>query len=440
MSAATWTNWAGAQQCAPSRIERPRSEAELADIVGTAAQAGESVKAVGTGHSFTDCACTDGVMIDMTGLQRVLDADRDSGLVRLQGGIKLHQLGKELAALGLALENQGDIDAQSITGSTATATHGTGVRFQNLAARIEALSLVTAAGEVLELSPDSDPDAYLAARVSVGALGVVSQVTLRTVPLFTLHRRDEPRPLRDTLDALDDLVDSNDHFEFWVFPYTDVALTRTCRRSDEPPDPGPEWKRKLQEDVLENRVLQRFCSAGRRVPAAVPRLNRTVAALMSGSEVTDHAYKVYATSREVRFNEMEYAIPRANAREAVERVLATIERRQLPINFPLEVRFAAADDALLSTAHGRESCYIAVHQFIGMEYETGFRAAEEIFDSYGGRPHWGKRHYQRAATLRAVYPEWDRFQAVRARLDPSGAFTNDYLRRALGPVGAPVAA
>jgi L-gulono-1,4-lactone dehydrogenase len=428
----TWSNWTRDQRCAPEAIVRPASEAELVAAVQAAAARGRGVRAAGSGHSFTDAACTDGTMIDLGAMGRVLAADPATGLVTVEGGITLHQLGKELAARGLALHNQGDIDAQTLAGATATATHGTGVTFQNLSAGIAALRLVTAAGDVLELSPEHDPDAFLAARVGVGALGVVSAITLRCVPRFTLHRSDAPRPLEETLDRLNEHVDGNDHFEFWVFPYTRTALTRTCRRSDMPPDPPPAWRRRLQEDVIENRLLELICRTGRALPRAVPQLNRLVTGAMSASEVEDYSYNVFATQRRVRFNELEYGIPREHAREAVERALDAIERRRLPITFPLEVRFAAGDDALLSTAYGRETCYIAVHQYRGMEFETCFRAIESIMDGYGGRPHWGKRHYQCAATLAPRYPGWERFQAVRARLDPDRAFTNDYTRRVLG--------
>lgn len=423
-----WGNWAREQFCAPSAIVRPASEAELVDVVADAARRGETVRAVGTGHSFTDCACTDGVMIDMTGLQRVLDADRGSGLVTIEGGAKLHSLGPQLAAYGLGLENQGDIDAQSITGATATATHGTGARFPNLSARLVSLRLVTAGGDIVTLSEGDD---YLAARVSLGALGVISQVTVQTVPLYTLHRSDELRPLTQTLERLDEYVEGNDHFEFFVFPYAEKALTRTTHRSDQEPTPTPAWKRRLNED-LENGGLSLICRTGRRFPGAAPRLNRLMTSLMSNAAVTDRAYKVYATERKVRFTEMEYAIPREHGAAAIQRVIDVVRRRKLPIMFPLEMRFAAADDALLSTAHGRETCYIAVHQYTGMEFETYFRAVEQIMDEYAGRPHWGKRHYQGAATLRERYPQWDRFLAVRDRLDPNRVFLNDYTRRVLG--------
>jgi len=431
-----WTNWAGDQQCAPERIARPGSESELAAEVSAAAEAGQEVRAVGSGHSFTDTACTDGLMVDLSRMGRVLEADTDSGRVSVEAGIKLHALGAELAARGLALENQGDIDRQAIAGATATATHGTGARFANLSAQLVGMRLVTATGEVLDLSADSDPETFLAARVSVGALGIASVLTLQCVPLFTIHRRDEPGRLDEALDLLDEHVDGNDHYEFYAFPYSKTVMNRFSERCYREPVPVSERTLFVREALIENRIVDLFGRVGRAVPRAVPTLNRVLGRLVSADERTDHAYKVYASRREVKFTEMEYAIPRQDGREAVRRVMEMIERRRLPVAFPIEVRFAAGDDAFLSTAHGRDTCYIAVHQYRGMPFESYFRGVEEIMSSYGGRPHWGKRHYRAAALLRERYPDWDRFQAVRSRLDPGAAFTNDYVRRTLGPVAA----
>jgi FAD-linked oxidoreductase len=432
-----WTNWSGDQRCAPVQVVRPTSEDELAQAVADAAARGLQVRAVGSGHSFTDIACSDGMLIDTSAMQRVVDADPDSGLVTLQAGIRLHALGPANAHAGLALENQGDIDTQALAGALATATHGTGVRFGNLSTRVVAMRLVTATGDVVELTRDSDPEGLLAARVSLGALGIASEVTLACVPLYALLRHDRPLPLADVLDRLDEHVDGSDHFEFFLWPYTRTALVRSTTRSDTAPTPTPRWRRSVQERLIEHHLLGLVCRTGRRFPGRVPRLNGAIASALGESRVQDQAHRVYATRREVRFTETEYAIPRAHAREALERALALVERRRLPILFPFEVRFAAGDDAFLSTAHGRETCYIAAHQYAGMEFESFFRGFEEIMDAYGGRPHWGKRHYQSAATLRDRYPEWDRFQAVRARLDPDGVFVNDHVRRVLGPLGVP---
>lgn len=431
-----WRNWAGDQRCAPAIVEEPAGEPELIDCVRRAAEAGGSVRVVGSGHSFTDIACTDGHMLRLRRMSRVLDADPATGLVQVQPGITLHQLGKELAARGLALENQGDIDAQTLAGAISTATHGTGASFRNLSAQVAGVRLVAADGSVVDVSEDSDRELLRAARVGLGALGVIASITLRCLPIFTLHRVDRPRPLDETLAGLDALVEGNDHFEFFVFPYSRTAITRATERSDRSPERVNSRRRYIEETVLENRLLELCCRVGRRVPALVPPINRGISRLVGESELIERSHRVYATRRDVRFTEMEYAIPRAAGPVAVERVLEMVERRRLPVGFPLEVRFVAADDSHLSPSHGRDTCYVAVHMFRGMEFESYFRGVEAIMRDYGGRPHWGKRHYQSAAGLSELYPEWERFQSVRRRLDPGGLFRNDYIDRVLGPIGA----
>jgi len=419
-----WRNWTRDQRCAPERIERPGNEDELARAVAGARR----VKVAGAGHSFTDIACTDGTLIDLSGMNRVLALDGHE--VTVEAGITIRELGPALAERGLALQNQGDVDPQTLAGAISTATHGTGARFANLSSQVVRLRLVTATGEAVELR---DGDELLAGRVSLGALGAISAVTVRCVPAFAIHRIDAPRPLDDVLARFGGLVEANDHFELFVFPYTRIALTLTSERTDREPRPPGRARVLLRDVLLENAALELACRMGRRAPALIPRINRTLVRAMSPAEQLDHSHRVYTNRRSVRFTEMEYAIPRDRVVEALERVLALVERRRLPIGFPIEVRVTAPDDALLSTAHGRPTGYIAVHQYRGMEFEGYFRAVEAIMDDYEGRPHWGKRHYQSAATLRPRYPGWDRFLAVRERLDPERRFENEYLRRALGP-------
>jgi L-gulonolactone oxidase len=418
-----WTNWARDQRCAPERIERPADEAELVRAVAGAAR----VKVVGAGHSFTDIACTDGLMVDLSRMNRVLGVEGDE--VTVQAGITIRELGPALAERGLALENQGDVDAQTLAGAICTATHGTGARFGNISTQVVRLRLLTGDGAVVDLREGDD---LLAGRVSLGALGAIASVTVRCVPAFGVHRIDEPRPLDDVLGRFDEQVDASDHFELFVFPYTRTALTLTSRRTERPPRPPRAIQSFVRDVVLENAALELACRGGRAFPGAIPPINRLITGLMSRAEQLDASHRVYANRRLVRFTEMEYAIPREHVAQALERVLDLVERRRLPVGFPIEVRVSAPDDALLSTANGRPTAYVAVHQYRGMEFESYFRAVEAIMDEYGGRPHWGKRHYQTAATLRPRYPGWDRFQAVRQRLDPERKFENDYLRRVLG--------
>jgi L-gulonolactone oxidase len=428
-----WTNWAGDQCCQPAAIERPTAVGEVVGAVERGVAAGRSVRVAGSGHSFTGAVLTDGALLSLDRMGALLDADPASGLVRVQAGITLHALSQALAEHGLALPNLGDIDEQSIAGAISTATHGTGIALPNLSAQVRALRLVTAAGEVLELDGGDD---LLAARVAIGALGVITEVTLQTVPAFTLRGVDAPATLAEVLDGLDARVGGHRHFEFFVFPHADSALTRTNDAVDEPPRPRPKPRAYVDDVLLTNRAFQLACVIGRTVPRAIPSLNRLVTRVSGTSTRVDRSDRIFASPRLVRFTEMEYALPRPVAADAVRAIKATAER--YAINFPIEVRFVAADDALLSPAHDRETAYVAVHAFKGMEWEPYFRAVEAIADEHGGRPHWGKRHFQTAATLAPRYPGWERFAAVRTRLDPDGVFSNAYTDRVLGPAGAGV--
>jgi L-gulonolactone oxidase len=431
-----WRNWTGDQRCTPAVIEAPRTRAELIDAVARARQRGEPIHAVGSGHSFTEAALTDGAMIRTSALNRVLDADPASGLVKVEAGITLSELSSALWERGLAMENLGDIDRQTLAGAISTATHGTGSRFRNLSAQVEALELVLADGSLLEVSPEADREAYLAARVGLGALGVVYSATLRAVPAFVMRRLDSPRPLAETLEAIDELAARNDHFEFYVFPYTDRALVIERNRFDGPPRPRGRLSAYVNEILIENHAMDVLSRIGRRFPSTIPTLARFASRQFSRTEKVDRSYRIFASERRVRFTEMEYAIPREHGPGAVRRVLELVRERRLPVGFPIEFRVVAGDEAFLSTAYERETAYVAVHQYQGAPWAPYFRAVGEIMSSYGGRPHWGKRHFQTAASLSELYPRWDDFQGVRARLDPEGSFSNAYADRVLGPVQA----
>jgi L-gulono-1,4-lactone dehydrogenase len=435
-----WRNWAGDQRCLPARIERPSGRGELVEAVKRATEANLTVRAVGAGHSFTDAPCTGGVMLRMDRLDRVLDVAREAGLVKVEAGIALRALNEAIWGYGMALENLGDIDKQTISGAISTATHGTGARYSNLSTLVEAVELVLPDGTLLDVSADSEPELLPALRVGLGALGVIATVTLRTVPAFTIRRVDSPMPLEQTLERIQDLADGSDHFEFYVFPHTETALLRQSVRTDEPPKPRNPVAGYGQEVVLENWVIGGVARLGRRFPGRIPALSRFIASRLGKTTRVDRSYRVYASDRRVRFTEMEYAIPRRHAADAARRVLDAAERAQPPVGFPIEVRFVAGDDSWLSPAHDRDTTYIAVHQFQGMSWESYFRSVEAIMLDYGGRPHWGKRHFQTAATLAERYPRWEDFQDARARLDPEGRFRNLYLDRVLGPAASAEAA
>jgi L-gulonolactone oxidase len=429
-----WHNWARNQECAPRSIETPSTEDELVAIVRTAAENGEHVKVVGTGHSFTGIALTDGRLIRLDNYQRILSTDREKLQVTVEAGIKLQRLYDELWARGLALPNAGDIAYQSISGAVATSTHGTGREFGGLATQIAGLRLISGTGEVIDCSADQERDIFSAARVGLGALGVVSTITLQCVPAFHLRANEGPMRVDQVLEDLDSHIADNEHFEFFWVPHTGWALTKRNNRTDEPATGRGGRFREWRTDMLMgNYVFGALCRLGRMRPESIPRIMR----LLPGAdpiEYVDRSYRVFASPRTVRFYEMEYEIPIEAVKEAFGRVRKYIEDSGIMLSFPIEVRFTAADDIPLSTASGRASAYIAVHVFEGTHYHAYFEAVETIMNDYGGRPHWGKLHFQTAETLAPRYPQWSTFQAARRRLDPNGMFANPYLDRVLGPV------
>jgi len=428
----SWVNWAGNQRCVPQEILRPNGRPELQEQVAAATAAGRKVAVPGSGHSFTSAAVGEEVMIDVSQLSGVIESDLATGLVKVGGGTVLADLNRELDRLGLAMENLGDIDSQTIAGAISTGTHGTGAASPNLPAQVAAIDLVTADGELHELDGSGDPDLLRAARIAFGSLGVISAVTLQTVPAFNLHRADIPVPLDEVLADFHDLAAANDHFEFFVFPYTRTALTLRRNRTDRPPAPRSGFDRFLGDVVIENGLGDLALRALGRVPTVIPRVARFSTRFMSQSEQIDVSHRCFANYRTIRFNEMEYALPREAGPEALARVLDLIREEKMPLAMPIECRVVPADDSLIGPVSGRDSTYIAVHQHATLEWQPYFREIERIFDSYGGRPHWGKHHFQTSETLAPRYPEWDRFAGVRDRLDPNRTFTNRYVEAVLG--------
>jgi L-gulonolactone oxidase len=417
-----WVNWSRTQRCEPAAFERPGSRAELSALL---ARAAGPVRVAGAGHSFTPAVLTDGTLVSLERMGRVVDADGE--LVTVEGGMSLHRLSRELHLRGLALPNLGDIDAQSVAGALATGTHGTGARLPNLSAQVERMELVLGDGTERVLTGG---DLLRAARIGLGALGVVAAVTLRCAPAFRLRGVDQPEPLEDVLASLDERADAHDHFEFWTFPHSPLALTRTNTRTEAPrhaPGRSREW---LEDVLMDNHVFGALNRVARRFPRAIPQLNRTMARAASRRERVDWSFRIFASPRLVRFFEMEYAVPRSHAADAVRGAREILER--YPVSFPIELRFVAGDDALLSPAYGRDSAFVAVHLFDRMPWEAPFREVEALMSGFGGRPHWGKWSFLGAEDLAPRYPGWQSFLAARDELDPGRRFSNDWLRHVLG--------
>jgi len=423
-----WRNWAGNQRTDPVRTVAAHDTGEVVAAVKDAARDGLRLKAIGSGHSFTAIAVPDDVAVRAPRDPRLLQVDA-TGLATVPAGMTLRTLNPLLWARGWALPNLGDIDAQTVAGAIATGTHGTGARHRGLADQVRALELVTADGAVRSCSPSENADVFAAARVGLGALGILVSVTLQAVPAFRLHAIEAARPLEGALELFDG---DDDHVEFFWFPHTDVAATKRNNPTDaDGPARGrvSEW---VGDELIGNGAFALISRLGAAAPRLVPGLNRFAAGQFAHSEYVDRSYRVFTSPRRVRFLEMEYAVPRAALPDAFAGLRKAVERHGRAVTFPVEVRVAAADDIPLSTASGRDSAYLAVHVHRGEPHEAYFGAVEAVLRDLDGRPHWGKLHTRAAADLRPAYPGFDAFVALRDRLDPERRFSNAYLERVLG--------
>jgi L-gulonolactone oxidase len=430
----TWTNWGRSVSAEVAEIAQPRSIGELQQVVASAAARGVRLKPIGSGHSFTGVALTDGVQVRLdrfTGVDRV---DLDSGLVTVRAGTSLRALNEALWQVGLALTNLGNVDVQTIAGAISTGTHGTGARFGGLATQVRGLQLVCADGTLRACTPDSDPDVFGAAQVGLGALGVIGTVTLQCEPAYALAAAEAPAPLDAVLARLAEFVATNDHFEFSWFPHTRRALTKRTNRVRAGTELRPLGRLRtyVDDELLANSVFGWLNKMTARRPALIPRTNSIAANALGARDYIDRSYRVFTARRAVRFRQLEYAVPRDSVQYVLGELAGYFKRSGERVGFPVEVRFAAADDIWLSTASGRDTAYVAVSQYAERDYEPYFRAVEAIAREVSGRPHWGTLHFLDAETLRAEYPRFDDFRAVRDRLDPDRMFGNRYLDRVLG--------
>jgi FAD-linked oxidoreductase len=425
-----WRNWGGNQQAVAGDVLTPATVDDVAAAVKESITTGRRIKAVGSGHSFTDIAVTDDQRLHLHRLSGLISIDPGARLVTVQAGMPMYALNSLLAEHGLAVPNLGDIDAQTVAGAVSTGTHGTGAKHATLASVVEAVTLVTGTGEILEI--DASSPLFPAARLGLGALGVMVEVTLRCVDAFVLQADERPLPLIEVLAGLDEQIDRHDHVEFYWFPYTErVQLIRNnvVPANDRPLHRLRGW---IDDDFLANTVFGAVCRLGRAVPAVVPTISAISARALTARTYTDRSDRVFCTPRRVRFVEMEYAVPRAALSEVLSALPRIIDGLPFKVQFPVEVRFTGPDDVWMSHGYGRESAYIAIHQYAGAPFEPYFRAFEQVCAAVGGRPHWGKMHYRDAASLRAVYPRFDDFLAARDRLDPGRIFANAYTERVLG--------
>ena len=430
MTSRPFRSWSRLVEFRPARVEEPADLPGIARVVRENAAAGQRLRVVGGGHSFTELVATTGTLLRLDRFQGLEETRPQEGAAWVRGGTRLRELNAALAAQGLAMENLGDIDRQTIAGAVSTGTHGTGAALGSLSTQVTALTLVTAAGEVVECSEQDQPEVFRSAQVSLGALGVLARLRLRVMPAYRLLGVRRRVPLESCLEGLACERAAHRHFEFYWFPYADTVQTRALDPTLEP-ERG-HLSRWSDEWLSENLAFGLLCRACRVKPSLSPRVCRLVARLQgTGGHVLDSP-RAFCTRRLVRFQEMEYGLPQERVAGVFREVREWINRHRPLVCFPLECRFVKGDSLPLSPAYGRDSAFVAVHAYRGMEFRGYFDAVEAIFRNHQGRPHWGKLHTATAAELRRLYPRWDDFQVVRARLDPRRVFGSPYLERVLG--------
>jgi FAD-linked oxidoreductase len=420
-----WRNWSGGQSCLPTARVAPADEAAVIDLLRTDPG---PIRAVGSGHSFSPLVPTDGTILSLGNLSGMIGADGATMQAEFWAGTRMAEMGKPLLEAGLALENMADIDYQTLGGALATSTHGTGPRYGSYSTQVIGLRLVTAAGDVIDCDAASEPEVFQAARVSLGALGIVTRVRLQCRKAFRLHRKEWIQNTDELLEDIERLMRENQHFEINALLHCDVAVAMAMN-----PTTATESRPKQGGDSSRARMLQLMHHYGNSTPdLRASAMNFTARHLVSFDDVIDDSFKVYANVRDVRFNEMEYSVPVEAGPACLREILKTIRDQNLNSYFPLEYRHVKADDIPLSMFQGRDTCSISIHQFYEMSYQDYFARIEPIFWKYEGRPHWGKLHSLSARQLAKLYPRWQDFLQVRQRLDPQGRFLNGHLRSVFG--------
>lgn len=433
-SSPTWSNWSRTVTCAPAVTFRPRDVAEIVNAVKHAEQTGRRLRPRGAGHSSTALAATGDVVVDLSGWAGVQGADLATGTVTVRSGTPLHRLNAALDDLGLALTNLGDIDRQTIAGAISTGTHGTGRRIGGMPTQVREIEMVLADGTVTTCSDRHRPDLFAAARVGLGALGVITTVTLQCEPAFALAAEEYPEPVEHMMERFPQYASDNDHLDLYWFPYSRQGIVKRYNRlpPGTPVAPLGGIRRWFERDLTENTAFGLVCRTARALPHTTGRLSRACSALTSHLSYSDRSYRVLTTRRRVRFVECEYALPFGALRHVFDALRTAVPRLRHPVMFPVEVRVSAADDIWLSPAYGRETVYVSAQQFAGMPYHEYFDVFESIAVEAGGRPHWGKVHTRTLETLRDRFPRMNDFRRVRAEVDPQGRFHNAHLDRVLG--------
>lgn len=419
-----WTNWSGFVESSPRRIATPENLEGVMEAVKTAPG---PVRVVGAGHSFTPLAVTDGTMLSLEKIEGLVSHDGAANVARVRAGTKLGSLMRVLQDIGQGLPNMGDIDKQAIGGALGTATHGSGRMLGAYHTQLEAMQFVDGRGEVRELTLAKDRDMIHATGVALGTFGVLTEVELRNISTYRLHRRKWVLPIKEMLAEFEPMMGAHRSAEFYYVPFSGHAQFIASDLSDKPVSPRPP-----EEDEEGLATLRKLRTLLRSAPWLRGMIIRSVMARLPAEDYVQDWLNVYASDRRTRFNEMEYHLPFEEGPKALGEIIELTEKRFAEVYFPMEVRSVAADEFWLSPFYRRPTCSIAIHHDAANDPLPFMRAAEPIFRKYGGRPHWGKMHSLKAADFEELYPRWNDAMAVRRDIDPEGRFVSPYMADLFG--------
>jgi len=426
-----WSNWSGGVVCKPRAVVAPKDELELAAAVRTAVA---PVRVPGTGHSFTPLNATDGTIVDLAAFTGLSGFDHEAGVGTFHAATPLWEIGSLIHPLGYALKNMGDIDRQTLAGVVGTGTHGTGPALGSFSSEVASFRLLLATGEIIHCDASENTEVFAAGRCAMGALGVMVEIGMKLRPIYRLAEKNFLLPVEELWPQLESLIAANRHFEFFWFPYSDVAVCKTLNESaNAAPDPrsAEQARARGEKRGYQTFVFEAINEALPYAPFLLRPAHRLFSGNMAASGRVRWSHEILPSARTTRFNEMEYAVAYEKGAETVREIAAQIRRQRVNTGFPIEFRTVAADDVWLSPFYERKSVTIAVHQYHRVDTSKLLSLCESIFRSVEGRPHWGKRHTRTADDLAQLYPRFEDFRALRRRLDPSGKFLNDYLRALL---------
>ncbi|WP_417264861.1 D-arabinono-1,4-lactone oxidase [Brumimicrobium sp.] len=425
-------NWAENVEWTPNQIAFPSTELDIQNLVLKAANDRNKIRVIGTGHSFTELCKTEQILLSLDEYQGLVSVDKKKCQVTVKGGTKLKLLGELLWKEGLAMENLGDIDAQSIAGTICTGTHGTGTDFGTISTQIIALRLINGKGEIKSCSPTENPELFKAAQVSLGVLGVITEITLQCVPSYKLLVTNRKEELEEVMSSISERNRQNRNFEYYWFPYTQTVWTKTTNIAESGEPDKDTYLNYASELFLENYTFKALCAFAKTFPSKNKMVSKIVAKAVPTMKKLNYSHRVYATMRLVKFTEMEYNVPAEAYQDVMKEIVQLVNSEKFAIHFPIESRWVKADDIYMSPAYGRDSAYIACHVYNKKDNTEYFKALEAIFRAYGGRPHWGKSHTLTQQDVIDLYPKYPEFNKIRKEQDPDGIFTSPYIKQLIG--------